>query len=88
MTASKDWLAEIKRDLERGGDADNWPPAAIRELVAEVERLQRFEAMWEDCRRHRKQAEGRAARYREIVQAMANLLIANDEASPPQGSSL
>lgn len=81
-------LAEIKShwftdDQHR---PDYWADLASRDvpwLIQEVERLQRFEAMWEDCRKHRKQAEGRAARYREIVQGVANLLIANEEASPP-----
>jgi hypothetical protein len=37
--AAEDRLAEFKRDLERGGDYDSWPPAAVRRLVDEVERL-------------------------------------------------
>lgn len=71
------------------GEVEEWRLAAgaeanlADERHREIERLQRFEAMWEDCRKQRKQAEGRAARYREIVQGVANLLIANEEASPP-----
>jgi hypothetical protein len=82
-----DRLIEIKALRTKAGAGwsrnDALSADAVDWLVSEVERLRRFEAMWEDCRRHRKQVEGRAARYREIVQGVANLLIANEEASPP-----
>jgi hypothetical protein len=71
-------LAEIKRDLERYGHAITWPSAIVRALVAEVERLQRFEAMWEDCRQHRDNAERRARGLHETLQQVAKL-VAPDE---------
>ena len=37
-------------------------------LIGEVERLQRYEAMWQDCRRHRDQAEQRARYYQDLYQ--------------------
>jgi hypothetical protein len=55
-----------------------WALVDVRWLVAEVERLQRYEAMWQDCRRHRDQAEQRARRLQEIVQQVADL-VAPDE---------
>jgi hypothetical protein len=52
--------------------------AENRHLRGEVERLQRFEAMWEECKQHRNQAEKRARRYMDIVQQVAKL-VAPDE---------
>jgi len=74
-----DQLAEIKRDLERGGDAATWPAGAVRFLVGEVERLQRFEAMWEDAKQHRDTAEARARRYQDLLRAIEALVRPKEE---------
>lgn len=52
--------------------------AEVDRLRAEVERLQRYETMWHDCRGHRDQAEQRARRYMDIVRQVAEL-VAPDE---------
>jgi hypothetical protein len=86
-----DRLAEIKarrlpyrpcdQDLLEDCTCGDWAetaPADIDWLVGEVERLQRYEAMFEDCARHRDQAERRARRYMDIVRQVAEL-VAPDE---------
>jgi hypothetical protein len=57
---------------------DSLLPGNLKDALAEIERLRRYEAMWEDCRRHRDQAEKRARHYIEIVQQVAEL-VAPDE---------
>ena len=52
--------------------------AEVRHLRTEVERLQRYEAMWEDCRGHRDQAEKRARRLQEIVTQIAELVVPDE----------
>jgi hypothetical protein len=84
-----DRLAEYKTALVqvKAGRAANphlypadfdWVVEVLGEAWQEVDRLQRFEAMWEDCRRHRDQAERRARQYMDIVQQVAKL-VAPDE---------
>lgn len=51
----------------------------VDRLSAEVKRLQRFEAMWEDCRRHRDQAEKRARRLQEMIQQIADIVAPDEE---------
>ena len=83
VMSDPDPLAEVKArwftdDQHR---AEYWADLASRDvplLVGEVERLQRYEAMWQDCRRHRDQAEQRARRLQEIVTQVAGL-VAPDE---------
>jgi hypothetical protein len=73
-----DPLARLKAHLDEqklSSGPRNLLPADAYWLVAEVERLQRFEAMWEDCKRHRDQAEKRARRYMGIIQQVAELVV-------------
>lgn len=80
--SEQDPLVEIKR--ARAARPDLYPAdfdavvAMLEETRDEVERLQRFEAMFEDCARHRDQAERRARRYMDIVRQVAEL-VAPDE---------
>jgi hypothetical protein len=87
-----DRLAEIKgrrlpcRPCDQGLEGDctclDWAehaPADIDYLVGEVERLQRYEAMWQDCRGHRDQAERRARRLQETLQQVEAIICPEDE---------
>jgi hypothetical protein len=87
-----DRLAEYKTALVqvKAGRAANphlypadfdWVVEVLEEAWQEVERLQRFEAMWEDCRTHRDNAERRARQLQETLQQVAKL-VAPDEDDP------
>jgi hypothetical protein len=78
-----DRLAEIKERWADGtlGYADYAALGAaaagkadIDWLVGEVERLQRFEAMWRDACRHRDTAEARARHYQDLLRAIEVLV--------------
>jgi hypothetical protein len=50
------------------------PRADAQWLLGEIERLQRYEAMWEDCRQHRDKAEKRARRYMDLYEQLATIV--------------
>jgi hypothetical protein len=65
--------AETDICVEGGG------PVMSRLVWAEVERLQRYEAMWRDCRGHRDKAEKRARHYMEIVAQIEKLVVPDED---------
>jgi hypothetical protein len=86
-----DRLAEIKARWRVVRDEKDETPVAldlqidgqakfdVGWLVGEVERLQRFEAMWEDCVKHRDQAEKRARRLQDMVTHVAETVLPNED---------
>lgn len=82
-TTTPDRLAAFRERRARvPGQFDSQLAADADWLAGEVERLQQYEVMWQDCRRHCDQAEKRARHYLEIMQQVAELVdpMVEDEA--------
>jgi hypothetical protein len=77
-----DWLIGEVEDLRTQlvGALDGWRTESrtATERGREVERLQRFEAMWEDCVKHRDQAEQRARRYMDLYHQFESIVHDQD----------
>jgi hypothetical protein len=74
----RDWFALTSKADPAYAEFIAHAPADVDWLVGECERLQRYEAMWQDCRRHRDKAEQRARRLQGIV-TQVEKLVAPDE---------